>query len=308
MKTHAGTELMGCGRASKCKHRVMWVSSSCSKFLAGIFIELVMLELESLLEAKLPVYSRWPVFLRKTLLGVLNWVLCISRINAFLAINGHLRGTAFVQASLAYLSVKWHALGEQRIPKAGPLVVVANHPNGIVDGMALYLSIHRIRPDIRIVVNDVLCQFEPMDGVFLPVVNVGEGCNRTHQVRIVSHLQAGGAILLFPSGEVSRLTRHGVRDCHWRKGFLHFAHSVSAPILPVFIKSRNSWWFYLAGLIASPLAMLLLPGEIFRSQGREIHLQIGNVVPWTFGLAAQSGFGQLPAYFRQKVYALERLT
>lgn len=263
-----------------------------------------MLALEPILVAKFPAFVRWPRHLRKVVLAVLNTLLCVPRINAFLAQHGHLKGRAFVQASLTYLSVNWQVKGAQQIPPNGPLVVVANHPNGIVDGMALYLAVHQVRPDIRIVVNDVLCEFQSMEGVFLPVVNVGDGCNRRHQTRIADYLNQGGSVLLFPSGEVSRLTRKGVRDCAWRKGFLHFARTANAAILPVHIQSRNSGWFYLVGLIASPLAMLMLPGEIFRRRGTHIQLSFGQAVPWGAVENFNAGFAQLPALFRQHVYEL----
>lgn len=125
-------------------------------------------------------------------------------------------------------------------------MIIANHPIGSLDGLALLKMVYDIRSDVKIVANDLLMAIFPLRSLLLPVRNM-TGTARKEQIReISSALAMRQAIIMFPAGEVSRIGVSGIKDREWRSGFLKIAESAKATILPVYIAGRNSASFYLA--------------------------------------------------------------
>ncbi len=83
-----------------------------------------------------------------------------------------------------------------------------------------------------------------------------------------AQLDKQGALILFPAGEVSRMSPKGIRDGHWHTGFLRLAAKARAPIVPIHISARNSNLFYFTSMVYRPLSTLLLVREMFQQQGR----------------------------------------
>ena len=131
-------------------------------------------------------------------------------------------------------------------------MLVANHPIGTLDGMALLKVVARVRPDVKIMANQMLSHVEAMTSLLFPVDVLGSGSNRQQILAMQEHLAAGKALIVFPAGEVSRLRPHGVRDGRWRTGFLRLADKAKAPIVPLFIRGRNSPLFYLGSRVFKP--------------------------------------------------------
>jgi putative hemolysin len=159
------------------------------------------------------------------------------------------------------------------------VVIFANHPIGSLDGLALIKLISEIRPDIKVVANELLMALEPLHSILLPVRNMTGGTPKQHLEKIHQHLRNEGAVLIFPSGEVSRLRPNGVRDTQWHSGFLKMAISCNAPLLPIFLDAKNSATFYGASMIYKPLATLLLVKEMFKQAKRNMPIRIGELIP-----------------------------
>jgi putative hemolysin len=104
---------------------------------------------------------------------------------------------------------------------------------------------------------------------------------KTHILAIEKAMLNDEAIIFFPAGEVSRFTLKGIRDRKWQKGALKMAKKFKAPILPVFVKGRNSIIFYALSLVFKKLSIFLLPREIFNKKGYAITLKIGDPIPYT---------------------------
>lgn len=204
-----------------------------------------------------------------------------SRLDAIadhLRANGHLRDFHFVQATLEFLQARYECDPAQlgRIPGSGRLLIVANHPSGALDALALLDAVGRVRRDVRIVANDLLSALEPLSGVLLPIRVLG-GRPRADSLRAVeAALEREECVILFPAGEVARLGLRGITDGRWRRGFLAFARATGAPVLPVRIEARNSALFYGASTLFKPAGTALLAREMFARRSRRIGLRIGH--------------------------------
>ncbi len=226
----------------------------------------------------------------------------LDAIDAFLAANTGLRGFAFVEAALAFLQARYRVedADRARIPARGRLLVIANHPSGALDALALLHLVGSVRQDVKIVANDMLSAIGNLDGLLLPVRILGgrPGADSLRAVEQALHDEQ--CVIVFPAGEVSRLGPRGVRDTRWRRGFLRFARACHAPVLPVRIVARNSALFYGASAVFKPAGTALLAREMFARQSRAITLRIGHARAIPADVDADSALRSL----RRALYAL----
>jgi hypothetical protein len=129
----------------------------------------------------------------------------------FAARHRHLKGLDTVEQVLEHLNIRCaipaHDL--EQIPEHGPLVIVANHPTGTLDGLALLYAVSRVRRDVKVVTNRLLTHLEPLSSLFIPVDNINGRTAKTALQQMDNQLQNGGVLIFFPAGEVSRPTRRG---------------------------------------------------------------------------------------------------
>jgi putative hemolysin len=240
------------------------------------------INLAAILEARAPkLLARVPSFLRAPALAVLRRLLAISQVEQYLFDLSPFRNDEFIDEVFELVDVSFAVTQRDlnRIPAEGSLIVVANHPLGALDSLALLRTIRTVRPEARIVANDVLELVEPIRELLIPVNNLtGSGSRRTVEF-ITSALADHQAIVLFPAGEVSRLRPTGVVDGPWQRSAVRLAQKHRATVLPVHIEARNSVWFYLASAIWKPLGTMLLPRELFRQRGANFRIKIGNPIP-----------------------------
>lgn len=129
------------------------------------------------------------------------------------------------------------------------------------------------------VANELLMTLTPLHNILLPVRNMTGGTPRQHLEKIHQHLRSEGVVLIFPSGEVSRLRPNGIRDTQWQTGFLKMAISCNAPLLPMYVDAKNSATFYGASILYKPLATLLLVKEMFKQASNTLPVRIGELIP-----------------------------
>jgi len=267
-----------------------------------------MIQLETLLQRN-PWYSAAPQkTTRKIVSATLKKICCEERIIAFGRRYPHLGGIDFIRQLFTELNFRYELNPSEleRIPVNGPLVIVANHPLGSLDGLALIDMVSRVRKDVRAVASQLLWNIKPLRPHFLPVDNFQGRTRRTDVQGIYDHLGQDGAIIIFPAGEVSRFSPQGVRDGRWNPGFVRFAEKANAPILPVQVLGRNSWWFYGLSMLNKPLSTLWLIREMFKQSSRGIDIRIGRPLEaehfrsWPLTPRAQA------ALWRKHVYKLQR--
>lgn len=240
-----------------------------------------MIDIDGALREKAPVVQRWPGWCRQLLVAGLKRLVHEQEINDFLVRYQHVGGLEFIDRVLEYLDFGYTLSSRERdnIPVAGRTVIVANHPLGALDGLALVRMVADLRPDVKIIANDLLLQIGPLAPLLLPVDNLSRRGFRKSLQGIVDALDDEQAVIVFPSGEVSRAGPAGIRDGKWLSGFLHAARRTNAPIVPVHVGGRNSSLFYSLTSLYSPLGTLMLPSEMFRQRGRQIAIRVGGAIP-----------------------------
>ncbi|NTS77668.1 lysophospholipid acyltransferase family protein [Catenovulum sp. SM1970] len=239
-----------------------------------------MINIDAVLDEKLPKFSNKHPIARTKLASFLKYLFHESEFHAFEEKYPHLEGFDFVEQVLNYFDFGYRVFDREmeRIPSEGRVVIVANHPIGSLDGLALLKLVREVRPDVRVIANDLLYAIEPLRSLLIPVDNMSNKTRKNSIKNIRDWLKNEGAVIIFPAGEVSRFGPSGLKDGRWNSGFIRFAQSTNSPILPLFVNGRNSLFFYALSLLAKPISTLWLVREMFKQSNRHIDVRVGHLV------------------------------
>ncbi|GAB3307176.1 bifunctional ornithine lipid synthase OlsF [Haliea atlantica] len=267
-----------------------------------------MLDLQATLESRYPDFFARHQRVGRTLIRSLNRLFRVQRFADFGQRYPHLQGLDFVEQALEYFDFSFKVRDRERarIPASGRVVIVANHPIGSLDGLALLHLVSSVRTDVKVVANDLLTAIEPLRPLLLPVNNLQGGTPRGQLRRLREHLQAEGALIIFPAGEVSRFGPTGIRDGAWQSGFVSLARATRSPVLPVHVGGRNSLFFYGLSILARPLSTLWLVREMFHQRHNAVEVRLGRPVPWEHYSAIEGSPKHLARLFRRHLYRLPR--
>jgi putative hemolysin len=234
-----------------------------------------------------------------------------EEINHFIETNQHLKGFSFLDKILEHFNFSYRVSNRSlnRIPAEGRVIIVANHPIGSLDGLALLKLVHSIRSDVRIVANDLLNQVTPLQSLFLPIDNMSSdvtkaASHKQNYKAMLDSLNKEEALIIFPAGEVSRIGPKGVKDGKWKKGFLKLAERTQSPILPILIKAKNSALFYSLSSVYKPLGTILLSHEMFNKEDHEIAFHIGKPISYKNVINQEVDDHRLAKRFRKHLYNL----
>ena len=193
-----------------------------------------------------------------------------------------------------------------RVPSSGPVIVVANHPFGLLDGMVLDSVLLRVRSDIKILTNAVLCQLSELQERFIPVgvFDAKSSSENFKSVRqVIAALRGGSGVAIFPAGEVSHW--HGrqrrVTDGPWNTLAVRCAKHMRVPVVPVFFAGGNSLLFQVAGMLHSGLRTARLPGELLNKRGHKVEVRIGTPIAAS---ELSNDDKRATAYVRARTYML----
>ncbi len=191
--------------------------------------------------------------------------------------RGKVHGAGFWRSALDVMGIALITPQDQldRIPESGPVVIVANHPHGMVDGMVMAELIGRVRADYRILTRAFLTDIDEDAGQFLiPVPFPHEEDAQAKMVEMrrqaMAHLKDGGVIALFPSGVVaSSNSMFGpmVED-EWTLFTAKMIRKSGARVVPLFFPGANSRWYQMANQISATLRQSLLIHEIVNACGK----------------------------------------
>lgn len=185
-------------------------------------------------------------------------------------------GQPFWPQALDIMEIKVTTPPEQiaRIPKEGPLVVVANHPHGLVDGMVLAYLIGQVRTDYKILTRSLLTGVPEIAEFMLPVPFPHEPNAQEESLKMraecMAHLKRGGVIILFPAGAVAHSeTFFGpANEGEWNPFTAKMLARSGASVLPIYFPGKNSRLYYIANKLSATLRQGLLLHEIRRALGK----------------------------------------
>jgi putative hemolysin len=240
------------------------------------------ISVEKYLTHNYPSLEKFPAIFKKSLLSVFKKVSHEEEINLFLQAHTHENTYGFIESILEYFNIDI-AINQNelsRIPSYGRVVIIANHPLGALDALALMHILKNVRKDIKIVASNFLSAFENLNDVLIPIDNVKGKMSKNSVESIYEALKQEQAVIIFPSGEVSRARPNGIKDTKWRNGFLKVAQKTKSPILPIYVNAKNSKFFYLISMVSKSLATATIPHEMFKYHDKTIGLRIGKSIPY----------------------------
>ncbi|MEJ2044348.1 MAG: GNAT family N-acyltransferase [Reinekea sp.] len=169
------------------------------------------------------------------------------------------------------------------IPEQGPVIVVANHPFGGIEGVMLTRALLAIRSDTRVLTNQMLSGIPELAPVFFGVDVLGEKTahRNTASVRSAAkHLQSSGLLLVFPAGQVSSMSWRSkqVLDRQWNPMIGRLAQKYEATCVPVYVHGQNPFYFQVAGLIHPRLRTALLPRQLSNKVEQTIQMTVGQAI------------------------------
>ncbi len=186
---------------------------------------------------------------------------------------------------LGKLHLDYNRQAEQQIPKEGPLVFIANHPFGIVDGLILCELAARTRGDFRILLNNRLMKDENLNEFFLPIDFDGtrEATKRNVDTKREAErlLQTGGTLIIFPAGGVSTRWQFGMgplEEFPWTTFTAKIVRKSAATVIPVHFQGENSLLFHFASSLGEAPRLSLFIHEVTRQIGTTIRFTIGEPI------------------------------
>jgi len=207
------------------------------------------------------------------------------------------------------ISLKIQPSDLDRIPRKGPLMAVANHPFGVLDGVALSVLLSRARSDVKILANSLLKVIPDLHEhcIFVDPFNASSspGKNLKPLRRAIEWLQEGGALVVFPAGEVSHwnVREAQLTDSTWNNLAARLVRKTGANTLPVYFCGRNSVAFHMLGIINPRLRTLFLLQEFLQQRGKDIDVRIGRAIPSQL-LAGLDNTVAATDYLRLRTYLL----
>jgi putative hemolysin len=253
---------------------------------------------------------------RKKLFSIASTVaesmLLLQQLNAIYNNVSSKNGTnLFLKDVLENLHIKYSLSDEdrRRIPTQGPVVVVANHPFGAIEGIILADILRSGRPDVKIMANHLLNCIPEMREVLIFVDPFGTKDALRSNVKplkeAIRWVRNGSMLGLFPAGEVShlRLPRSEISDPEWTDTIAGIIRKTGASVLPVYFDGTNSPLFQVAGLVHRRLRTALLPRELLNKSNKDIQVYIGNPVSFN-RLSAFRTDREVMSYLRFRTYAL----
>ncbi len=180
----------------------------------------------------------------------------------------------FWQKTLELFNIKYSILNNERISKTGATIIVCNHPFGLVDGLIITDTVAKKRKDYRILINDEISQVDLIRKYLFPLkLNEKKDSvkfNLKSKNDAIQHLHNGGALIIFPSGEVA--TRENLFgkaiEKKWQSILGAIIRKTEATICPVYFQGENSFLFHLIGIMHYPLRRILFARELINKKNK----------------------------------------
>lgn len=222
------------------------------------------------------------------------------------------RGRSFweVIADRYRLSLEVTGGSLSHIPANGPLVVIANHPFGILDGLMMGLLLDRVRGDFRILAHNVFRRARELDEVILPIsfdeTKEAVKLNLETRATALKYLSNGGAVGVFPGGTVSTAAKPFGQpmDPGWRNFTAKMIAKSNATVVPVFFEGHNSRLFQVVSHLHPTLRVALLIKEFRRRIGGPVRVVVGEPIASTKLEPLKADPKKMMEFLRRSTYEL----
>jgi len=194
-------------------------------------------------------------------------------------------------------------------PRTGPLIFVANHPFGVVDGVIMLYLATQVRKDYFLLINEVVSHepvvidhLLPVD--FRPIPEAKETNMRTKE-QTTERLNKGEALVIFPSGAVATQIKFGgpVEEFPWRRFICTRIHETKCSVMPIYFHGKNSWLFHFVSKFSMNLRLGLLLYEVMNKRNKTFKVEIGDPIPYS-EMEPYQDRQELIEYLNKKTMAL----
>jgi len=198
----------------------------------------------------------------------------------------------------------------RNLPAEGPLIVVSNHPFGVLDGLSACHLVSQRRNDIKLMAHATFDRAPELRPYLLPIHFEGASTalrsNVAARQAALQHLRDGGAVIIFPAGRVSTAEKifGPATDAPWKLFVSAMVQRSDATVLPIYFEGQNSWRFHLASRIGEAWRESLLMYELARRIGSDVTVRIGQPIQ-AAALPDIDDRHRLLDDLRRRVYALE---
>jgi putative hemolysin len=228
-----------------------------------------------------------------------------------------LSGMSLWSSALYWLGVSLELQGEPWPPptrRQERLVIIANHPFGLLDGIAICALAERLGRPFKILAHRQLMRVPEAIPYFLPIDfnETDEAVRNNIEARrkALAALQAGETIVVFPAGGVSTaplklpLSRFArADDLPWKNFAYRLIRSAEATVLPLYFVGQNGPMFHAASKVSLAWRVALLVGELDKRRGKPLQVRVGQPIPWA-EMAAMDSSALAMRELRRRVYAL----
>lgn len=237
---------------------------------------------DELIEERAPKLSTspiWPIA-RPVLYSLLNYNKAVSMADAIAPMGGR----EALEWLAELLSVKLEVSGLEHMPKSGSFLLLANHPTGITDGIAMYDAIKRVRGDTLFYANSDAMRVNPrFDDVLIPVewVLAKRTRERTRLTLKATEqaFEAQRPIMVFPAGRLARVRDGVLTDPEWMPTAASLARKYEAPVLPAHVSGPYAFWFHTFSKVSPELRDITLFHELLNKQGKTYKITFGPLIP-----------------------------
>ena len=273
-------------------------------------MDLIRIDLDAIIRGRLG--KSKARFLPRFATRLLERLVCQDELNAALEATFPAEGTAFAEAIFRHFDIEIEVRGLEHIPDGGRYIFASNHPLGGLDGIGLIKVLGARYGDsgLRVMVNDMLMNVEPLRRVFLPINKFGAQGRKA--VRLIADaLNSDQQIVMFPAGLVSRLGDDGsIADLEWQKSVVAKAIETKRDIIPVRFIGQNRKRFYRLARLRKKIGLkfnleqTLLPAELVAARGSRFSIIFGTPVTWQELRDSGLSHSEAAQHLRSKVYSL----
>ncbi len=221
----------------------------------------------------------WP-FVRPILYKLLGYTKARRMADEVVKLNGR---ESFDRLA-AQLSVSLSHEGLERLPRSGRVIVAANHPTGLADGIAVWDLLKQVRDDVVFFANADAIRVNPrFEDVIIPVEWVAEKRSPAKARETLKRAAAAFAdercVVIFPSGRLAQRVEGRLREQEWFSTVVGLARKRKAPIVPLNVSAENSWLYYLFCRLNPELRDITLFNELLNKSGAPFEMTVGSLIP-----------------------------